>query len=140
MKPPKGSAGPPPSNIDRDRPSTWPAYRKGLCEGCWAGCCTLPVEVSAFDLIRLGLITEDEAMGSLKKVARRLMKEGFVRSFHAPAQLFILEQRQGRDCLFLGERDRRCTVYEKRPEVCRQFPKIGPRPGYCPAIRKRGGA
>jgi Fe-S-cluster containining protein len=127
---------PPKSPIDRDRPSSWPRYRAGLCEGCWAGCCTLPVEVSAFDLIRLGLITEDEASGSLKKVARRLMKEGKVRSFSAPVGLFILEQRGGRDCIFLGEKDRLCTVYDKRPEVCRRFPKIGPRPGHCPAIRK----
>lgn len=116
---------------DTDRPSTWEKYKSGMCNGCWAACCTLPVEVSAFDLIRLDLITEDEAAASLKKVAKRLMKEGFVKSFHPSRQLFILEQRYGRDCVFLGK-DRRCTQYEKRPEVCRQFPKIGPRPGYCP--------
>ena len=109
-----------------------------MCEGCWAGCCTLPLEVSAFDLIRLELITEDEAATSLKKVAKRLIKEGKVRSYHGANGLFIIEQRQGRDCIFLGEKDRRCTVYEKRPEVCRTFPKIGPRPGYCPAGKISG--
>jgi Fe-S-cluster containining protein len=113
------------------RPSTWTKYRKGLCENCWAGCCTLPVEVSAMDLIRLELITEDEAAESLKKVARRLLKEGKIQAFQAKSQLFILEQRGGRDCMYLDEK-RRCTVYEKRPEVCRSFPKIGPRPGFCP--------
>jgi Fe-S-cluster containining protein len=92
------------------------------------------VEVSAYDLIRLGLISEDEAAVSLKKVAKRLMKEGVVRSFHPQVQLFVLEQRAGRDCLFLDEKTRLCTVYEKRPEVCRQFPKIGPRPGHCPSV------
>jgi Fe-S-cluster containining protein len=106
-------------------------FKKGLCDGCWAGCCTLPLEVSAFDLIRLGLITEDEAASSLKKVARRLMKEGSIQAFQAKSQLFIIEQRNGRDCIFLGK-DRKCTVYDKRPEVCRSFPKIGPRPGFCP--------
>jgi Fe-S-cluster containining protein len=55
-----------------------------------------------------------------------------VRSYHPPTGLFILEQRYGRDCVFLDTKTRRCTVYEKRPEVCRRFPKIGPRPGYCP--------
>ena len=120
-----------PNPADITRPSTWKKYRLGMCEGCWAGCCTLPVEVSAYDLIRLGQVTEDEASGSLKKVARRLIKEGVVRSFHPSRGLFILEQRFGRDCVFLG-RDRRCTVYDRRPEVCRQFPKVGPRPGYCP--------
>ncbi len=118
---------------DVQKPSLWKLYKKGMCEGCWAGCCTLPLEVSAFDLMRLELITIDEAASSLKKVAKRLMKEGVVRSFHGSTGVFIIEQRFGRDCIFLGQEDRRCTVYEKRPEVCRQFPKIGPKPGYCPA-------
>ncbi len=87
------------------------------------------------DLIRLGLITEDEAVDSLRKVARKLHKSGHIQSFNAGKQLFILEQRRGRDCIFLGEKDRRCTVYDRRPQVCRSFPKIGPRPTYCPAVR-----
>ncbi len=123
------------NSSDVQRPSTWMKYRKNLCEGCWAGCCTLPLEASAHDLIRLELITEDEAAESLKKVARRLMKEGYIQAFQAKSQLFIIEQRNGRDCIFLGK-DRKCTVYEKRPEVCRSFPKIGPRPGYCPGHLK----
>ncbi|MBC7691851.1 MAG: YkgJ family cysteine cluster protein [Methylotenera sp.] len=123
--------------VDVYRPSTWPKYTKGMCEGCWAGCCTLPVEVSAFDLIRLEIITEDEAASSLKKVSRRLHAEGVIQSFSAKNQLFILEQRGGRDCIFLGAKDRLCTVYEKRPQVCRSFPKIGPKPGSCPQILKK---
>jgi len=126
--------------IDPQMPLEWKRYRNGLCNGCWAGCCTLPVEVSAADLIRLELITEDEAASSLKKVARRLMREGIIQAYHSKAQLFILEQRGGRDCLFL-DKDRFCRVYDKRPEVCRSFPKIGPRPGFCPHSEKstRGG-
>ena len=116
---------------DVQRPLTWVKFKKDLCKGCWSGCCTLPVEVSAADLIRLEIITEDEACDSLKKVARRLTKEGIIQAFKAKSQLFILEQRQGRDCIFLNK-DRLCTVYDKRPEVCRSFPKIGPRPGFCP--------
>jgi len=125
------------SFADVQRPSTWMKFKKNLCQGCWSGCCTLPLEASASDLIRLGLITEDEAASSLKKVARRLMKEGYIQAFQSKAQLFVIEQRNGRDCIFLGK-DRLCTVYEKRPEVCRSFPKIGPRPGFCPGhIRKK---
>ncbi len=120
---------------DPQRPASWKSYKLGMCEGCWAGCCTLPLEVSAFDLIRLELITEDEAAASLKKVAKRLMKEGFVRSYHSTQGIFIIEQRHGRDCIFL-DKNRQCTVYEKRPEVCRTFPKIGPRPGFCPVGSK----
>jgi Fe-S-cluster containining protein len=117
---------------DPQKPSTWKPYKSGMCEGCWAGCCTLPLEVSAFDLMRLELITIDEASASLKKVAKRLMKDGIIRSYMAKTGVFMMEQRAGRDCIFLGEKDRRCTVYEKRPEVCRTFPKIGPKPGWCP--------
>lgn len=113
------------------RPSFWIKYTKGLCKGCWAGCCTLPVEVSAADLIRLELITEEEAALSLKQVAKKLFKQKVIQAYQAKSQLFVLEQRSGRDCIFLGK-DRLCTVYEKRPEVCRSFPKIGPRPGFCP--------
>jgi Fe-S-cluster containining protein len=120
-------------SVDPQRPTTWKVYKKGMCDGCFAGCCTLPVEVSAFDLIRLDLVTEDEASASLKKTANRLKRAGIVRSYHPQQGLFILEQRYGRDCLFLGEHDRLCTVYDKRPEVCRSFPKVGPKPGYCPA-------
>lgn len=125
-----------PKNVDAQRPSTWIKYRSGLCEGCWGGCCTLPVEVSAMDLIRLGVITEDEACESLKKVSKKLLKEGVIQAFHAGSQLFVLEQRNGRDCIYLDAKSRLCTVYEKRPNVCRQFPKIGPRPGWCPAAPK----
>jgi Fe-S-cluster containining protein len=122
--------------MDPQRPTEWVKYKKGLCETCWAGCCTLPVEVSVVDLIRLGLVTEDEASISLKKVAKRLMKEGLIQAFQGKSQLFVLEQISGRDCIFLGK-DRRCTVYEKRPEVCRSFPKIGPKPTFCPYKDKK---
>jgi hypothetical protein len=89
------------TNTDPQKPSTWKAYQKGMCEGCSAGCCTLPLEVSAYDLMRLELITEDEAASSLKKAAKRLMKEGIVRSYLAKSGVFMIEQRYGRDCIFL---------------------------------------
>lgn len=123
--------------VDKDRPSTWKFYRKGMCEGCHAGCCTMPVEVHIEDLVRLGVATEDEAHGSHKKLFKKLSKEGIVESFRQGTGLFILTQRDGGDCYFLHSKTRLCTVYEKRPDVCRRFPEIGPRPGWCPA-RPRG--
>jgi len=123
------------NKTDPQRPSTWVKYKKGLCDGCWGGCCTLPLEVSVVDLIRLGLATEEEAAASLKQIAKKLLKKHIIQAFNAKSQLFIIEQRHGRDCIFLGK-DRLCTVYEKRPEVCRAFPKIGPRPGWCPKSNK----
>ncbi len=123
-------------SVSIDRPSTWVPFKSARqCENCFAGCCTLPVETSAADLIRLEVLSVDEATASLKKSFRRLHKQGIVRSYHATAGVFILEQRNGRDCVFLDPQTRLCTVYEKRPEVCRRFPKIGPRPGFCPEIK-----
>jgi Fe-S-cluster containining protein len=121
---------------DPDKPWTWQPYREGLCQGCRAGCCTMPVEIRAEDLQRLGLASEDEVRGSRKKLFKRLHREGILKSYRAGTDLFMLEQKNGTtDCYFLGP-NRLCTVYERRPDVCRQFPSIGPRPGYCPAAPK----
>ena len=122
-------------HIDIDRPSTWSKYRSSLCDQCMGYCCTMPVEIRADDLVLLGLASEDDIKDSLKKLSKRLIQEGYVRSFRSITGLFTLEQKANRDCIFLGE-NRLCKVYEKRPGVCRQFPDIGPRPGYCPARKK----
>ncbi len=117
---------------DVDRPSTWKNWRSGMCNGCWGGCCTMPVEIKLSDLIRLGLTDEDEAAGSIKKLAKRLSKEGIIQSYRQGTEFFMLSQKANNDCLFLDSVTRLCTVYEKRPDTCRQFPSIGPRPGFCP--------
>lgn len=122
--------------VDIGRPSTWIRYRSTLCQDCSAGCCTLPVEASAEDLVRLGWATEDEVSGSLKKLGKRLEREGKVQYFRVGSGLFILTQRPNGDCQFLDEK-RRCTVYEKRPGVCRKFPtENSPRISYCPYQKK----
>jgi Fe-S-cluster containining protein len=117
---------------DIDRPTTWKPYRPELCKGCWGGCCTMPVEVRLTDLIRLGFVSEDEALGSIKKIAKRLLREGVIVSYRQGTEYFMLSQKANRDCLFLNSESRLCTVYEKRPDTCRNFPSIGPRPNYCP--------
>ena len=122
------------THVDQDRPSTWVPYRNHYCASCEATCCTMPVEVKLEDLVRLGLAVEGEQ--SEKRVAKRLQAEKIVRSYRAATGLFLLAQKNGRDCVFLGK-DRLCTVYEKRPGVCRDFPlQVGPRVGYCPSRRK----
>lgn len=95
----------------------------------------MPVEVKVSDLLRLGLVTEDEVQGSIKKVAKRLIREGYVASYRQGTDLFMLAQKANRDCQFLHEKTRLCTVYDKRPDVCRDFPSIGPRPNYCPCFK-----
>lgn len=122
--------------IHKDLPSTWMRYKNGLCHGCNSGCCTMPVEIKIEDLLRLKVVSEDELQNhSLKKIAKGLMKSGLVKSYRADSGLFTLSQKANDDCIFLNE-NRLCSVYEKRPGVCREFPSIGPRPGFCPAIRK----
>lgn len=48
--------------------STWQKYRRGLCDTCYATCCTLPVEVTVSDLVRMALVDEFEAEGDLKAI------------------------------------------------------------------------
>src|SRR5579871_5215660 len=121
---------------DKDKPWTWTRYRAGLCDGCHAGCCTMPVEVGAQDLVRLGVASADEAQRSLKKLAKRLRQAGIISSYREGTDLFMLASRPNGDCVFLNEKTRLCSRYEDRPEVCRKFPEIGPRPGFCPATRQ----
>jgi Fe-S-cluster containining protein len=97
----------------------------------------MPVEVKLADLIRLGLCTDDEAQGSVKKMAKRLQKEGYITSDRHGTEFFMLTQKANRDCYFLDSKSRLCTVYEKRPETCRNFPSVGPRSGFCPLTPKR---
>lgn len=122
-------------NPDVDRPSTWKVYHAGMCKGCSGACCTMPVEVKLSDLVRLGVCSEDEALGSIKKLAKRLVKEGVIVSYRQGTEFFMLSQKSNRDCYFMDSRTRLCTVYERRPETCRRFPEIGPRPGFCPGNR-----
>jgi uncharacterized protein len=123
------------SRVDLDRMSTWIAYKPSLCNNCQAMCCQLPVDATVDDLVRLEVLSIDESLWSARKIARKLQQEGIVVSFRATKMLFQLAQKSNRDCIFLGE-DRLCTVYEKRPDVCRRFPTCSPRPNFCPATSK----
>lgn len=120
------------TRTDKDRPSTWIQYRAGFCAGCNASCCTMPVEVRLDDLLRLKVITIDEAQGSRRKMLKRLQKAGIVSSYREGTDLYLLQARPNGDCHFLHPISRLCQVYDLRPGVCREFPAIGPRPGFCP--------
>ncbi|MBY0370322.1 YkgJ family cysteine cluster protein [bacterium] len=123
------------SEVDVGRPSTWLRYKQSMCQGCHGLCCTLPVEVSVADLQRMELITADEVRWSVRKIAKKLIDQGVVRSFRVRTGLFTLEQRPNGDCVVL-DKNRLCVLYERRPQVCRMFPALGPRPGFCPSKRK----
>ncbi|OYZ17904.1 MAG: hypothetical protein B7Y39_14445 [Bdellovibrio sp. 28-41-41] len=96
----------------------------------------MPVEVTLEDLIRLNLISEDDVQNmGIRKITKKLIKEKWVSTYREGTKLFMLTQKANRDCVFLDSRTRRCTNYQLRPDVCRQFPSIGPRPGFCPYIK-----
>ena len=119
--------------VDVDRPDTWTKYRSGLCDGCAANCCTMPVEVKLPDLVRLGLVDPFEAQHEpAKQIAKRLTKAGVIEHFNFKNSIYTLARRASGDCHYLDAVTRRCTVYEKRPNTCRLHPQIGPRPGHCP--------
>ena len=119
--------------VDVDRPDTWTKYRSGLCDGCAANCCTMPVEVKLPDLVRLGLVDDFEAQHEpAKHIAKRLAKAGWIEHFNFKNSIFTLARRASGDCHYLDAVSRRCTVYEKRPNTCRLHPQVGPRPGHCP--------
>ena len=119
--------------VDVDRTETWTRYRKGLCDSCAANCCTMPVEARLADLVRLGLVDAFEAEHEApKQIAKRLSKAGLIEHFSFKHEIFQLARRAGGDCQFLDAQMRRCTVYERRPDICRKHPQVGPRPGHCP--------
>lgn len=110
----------------------WIPFKKGLCRSCWASCChDMPLEVSVPDLIRLGFIEPDEPIEDLKKVAKELKKKKVIQKYLPQKMTFVIAQKKNKDCIFLSQ-NRKCTVYSKRPEICRKFPQIGPKPGHCP--------
>lgn len=120
-----------------DRPSNWSAWQPGLCEGCRAHCCSLPVEATPADLVRLGLLSEAQARGSLRKAARPLIASGAIREYNPISRSFFVGKKPNGACRYLDDATRRCSTYATRPEVCRHFPELGPRPGHCPAARLR---
>lgn len=117
-------------------PNQWTEFKQELCATCWAGCChRMPVQVGVADLVRMELLTEEEAALNLEAVIEVLRAEGVLKAESPEDWVWVLEQQPSGDCLFLGA-DRRCEIYEQRPTICREFPAIGPRPGHCPYREK----
>ena len=119
-----------------DRLDTWAKYSAPMCGSCISSCCTLPVEVKVKDLVRIGLVDEFELGDPPKNIAKRLQKEGIVERFNQKSGIFTLQRMSNNDCLYLDRKSRMCTIYETRPDTCRNHPRIGPRPGYCAYVPK----
>ncbi len=56
----------------------------------------MPVEIVAEDLLRLGLIGEDELRGSPKKIFKRLSKEGILKSYRGSTAIHVSAKEQRR--------------------------------------------
>ena len=125
-------------HCDVERPSTWIRYRKQLCRQCVGSCCSLPVEVRVADLVRMGVLQPFEADEPAKQIARRLSKAGIITHFNFKHEIFTLTRLANDDCLYLDQQTRLCTIYDRRPDTCRNHPRIGPRPGFC-AFQKHAG-
>lgn len=123
--------------VDIERTETWIKYKDSLCDSCIANCCTLPVEVRIADLVRMELIDEFEAEEAPKDIAKKLKKAGVVEHFNFKHGIFTLTRLANGDCLYLDKNSRRCTIYLKRPDTCRNHPRIGPRPGFCAYSEKQ---
>lgn len=120
-----------PARVDLNEPATWVAFKRHLCRDCQANCCRLPVEVRTADLVRMGLIDPFEADDPPKKIAKKLLRAGIINHFNFKHALYSLTRRANDDCLFLDNQTRRCTIYDQRPDTCRNHPAIGPRAGFC---------
>lgn len=123
--------------VDVNDVSTWTRYKKGLCDSCVANCCTMPVEVTMNDLIRMQVVDPFDAEEPIKNIAKSLKKQGIIEHFNFKNELFTLVRFANHDCLYLDPHSRRCRIYHQRPETCRNHPQVGPRPNFCPYIAKQ---
>lgn len=124
------------SNVDLDKPFTWLKYKDGLCDDCIGTCCKLQTDLTLDELIRMGVLTEFYRDEPIRKTAKQLKKEGIVKLFNLKKEIFTLAQRENHDCIFLDDETRKCTVYEGRPDTCRDHPKVGSKLGHCAYIKK----
>ena len=117
--------------VDKENPETWLKYTTGSCKTCAATCCTMPIEVRWEDLLRLNLVSKNDLFEPLKTIVARLKKQNIITAHRKESGLFALKQTPEGRCRYLLAN--RCSVYEKRPLVCRAFPlQTGWRHGFCP--------
>ena len=93
----------------------------------------LPVEVRISDLIRMELVADFERGEPPKNIAKRLMKDGLVERFNQKSGIFTLTRMSNNDCYFLDRKSRLCTIYDKRPETCRNHPGSARAPATAPS-------
>ena len=87
------------------------------CSRCPAYCCTYTrIEVTPRDMERLARRFEITAEEASRKFTRKGYEPGERILKHKKDEIF------GTACRFLDLETRRCTIYEHRPAVCREYP------------------
>ena len=86
------------------------------CDKCVAYCCSIyeRVQVTPKDVRRLAAhfnVTTEVAVARFSKLngKERILRRRADRLF-------------GQACMFLNQETRKCTIYNARPDVCREFP------------------
>jgi Fe-S-cluster containining protein len=113
----------------------WRPFKKELCDSCIGLCCYMPVEVRTSDLIRMGLLEEFHLELEERHLVKEALKHPGVDRYTKSTEKFTLTQKPSGSCYFLNK-EGRCTIYEERPETCRNHPKVGPKPGFCAYYQK----
>jgi uncharacterized protein len=97
-------------------PTTAPKALKYDCDKCVAYCCSIydRVQVTPRDIKRLA---------SHFRVAPEVAAERFTKIYNKERILRRKADRLfGQACMFLDQETRKCTIYNARPHVCREFP------------------
>lgn len=126
-----------PSKIQEqlDKLHLWTRYKKGMCESCEGLCCYMPVELKVPDLVRMGILVDFHLELSEKEQIKEALKHPAVARFTPSTGKFTLAQQPDSRCYFL-DKNKRCTIYDVRPDTCRNHPQIGPKPGFCAYMKK----
>jgi Fe-S-cluster containining protein len=104
------------------KPFPIPVKVRYSCEKCPGWCCTYDeIEVNKRDIERLARHFGLDAETAAERFTK--VKGGTPMLRHKKDSVFDTA------CMFLDQDKRRCTIYEARPTVCRQYPN-GNRCGY----------
>ena len=106
------------------KPFPVPVKVRYSCEKCPAWCCTYDeIEVNKRDIERLARHFGLDAETAAERFTKLSRGDGKPMLRHKKDSIFDTA------CMFLDQDKRRCTIYEARPTVCRQYPNAN-RCGY----------
>ncbi|HKI86424.1 MAG TPA: YkgJ family cysteine cluster protein [Thermoanaerobaculia bacterium] len=87
------------------------------CDRCPSYCCSYPrIPVKKRDLVRLARHFEVSVAEAKRRFTRPGEESGERVLRHQPDETY------GTVCGFLDLSSRRCTIYDARPEICRDYP------------------